>query len=92
MTKSQLIDRVSESGGHSRRTIEAATNAVFESMLEALQCGDRVEVRGFGNFTVREYRSYVGRNPRTGDVVPVPMKRMPFFRVGKDLRGRLNGE
>ncbi len=90
MTKSQLIDRVSERCAHPRRAVEAAVNAVFDAMVEALRQGERVEVRGFGNFTVRRYRAYTGRNPKTGRRVSVPPKRMPFFKVGKDLRDRLN--
>jgi integration host factor subunit beta len=90
VTKSQLVDRVSERSAHPRKAVETAVNAVFDAMVEALGRGDRIEVRGFGNFTVREYRAYTGRNPKTGKRVSVPPKRMPFFKVGKDLRGRLN--
>ena len=92
MTKSQLVDRVAEQTDKPRRIVEAATNALFDSMVEALQSGDRIEVRGFGNFTVRLYRSYTGRNPKSGDQVDVPAKRMPFFKVGKELKLRINPE
>ncbi|MCB9728324.1 MAG: integration host factor subunit beta [Deltaproteobacteria bacterium] len=90
MTKSQLIDRIAERGRHPRKAVETAVNAIFDAMVDALRQGERIEVRGFGNFTVRQYRAYTGRNPKTGHRVTVPPKRMPFFKVGKDLRGRLN--
>ncbi len=90
MTKSQLVDSVTERGTQPRKAVETAVNAIFDAMVEALRQGDRIEVRGFGNFTVRQYRAYTGRNPKSGKRVPVPPKRMPFFKVGKDLRGRLN--
>src|SRR5690606_29877767 len=61
-------------------------------MVEALQRGEGIEIRGFGSFTVRQYKSYEGRNPRTGDPVHVAPKRLPFFKVGKDLRLRVNGQ
>ena len=92
MTKSQLIDAVTESSSSPRRTVEVAVNSIFEGMAEALRAGERIEVRGFGNFTVRSYRPYVGRNPKTGEQVNVPAKRTPFFKVGKELRNRINGE
>ena len=91
MTKSQLVDRLAATSGYPRKAIETAVNAVFESMVDALREGDRIEVRGFGNFTVRQYRAYTGRNPKTGEQVAVPAKRMPFFKVGKDLSERING-
>lgn len=90
MTKSQLVDRVSERCTHPRKAVETAVNAMFDAMVEALCRGDRIEVRGFGNFTVRQYRAYTGRNPKSGKRVSVPPKRMPFFKVGKDLQSRLN--
>src|SRR5690554_7931405 len=66
-------------------------NTIFDSMTTALIAGDGIEIRGFGSFTVRQYKSYEGRNPRTGDVVHVAPKRLPFFKVGKELRERVNG-
>ncbi len=92
MTKSQLVDQVAKVTEHPRKGVETAVNAIFESMVDALKDGRRIEVRGFGNFTVRQYRSYTGRNPKTGEQVVVPAKSMPFFKVGKDLRLRINGE
>jgi integration host factor subunit beta len=65
-------------------------NTFFDSMKEALKNGDRIEIRGFGSFKIKEYEGYVGRNPRTGEKVDVKPKRLPFFRVGKELREYLN--
>ena len=90
MTKSELIEEVVARGGFSRRHAEIAVNTIFDSMTRELLDGGRIELRGFGNFTIREYDAYTGRNPKTGDKVSVPKKRMPFFKVGKDLRDRLN--
>lgn len=90
MTKSQLIDLVADRSGHARKGVEVSVNALFETIEEALARSERVEVRGFGNFTVRQYRAYAGRNPKTGAKVAVPAKLMPFFKVGKDLRDRIN--
>lgn len=91
MTKSQLIDLVAQNKpGLPRKTVELAVNAVFEELVEAMKRGERIEIRGFGNFTVRHYKAYTGRNPKTGESVEVAPKAMPFFKVGKDLRDRLN--
>ena len=92
MTKSQIIDLVAETTRYPRKTVELAVNTMFDGMVEAMQNGERVEVRGFGNFTVREYKAYTGRNPKTGEPVKVPAKRMPFFKVGKELRSLINGD
>jgi len=63
---------------------------VFDSMVEALRRGDGIEIRGFGSFSIREYKEYEGRNPRTGETVHVKPKRLAFFKVGKELRERVN--
>jgi integration host factor subunit beta len=90
MTKSQLIDAiVQKKSGLARKTVELAVNAVFSEMVEAMKRGERIEIRGFGNFTVRKYPAYKGRNPKTGAAVDVPPKQMPFFKVGKDLKERV---
>ncbi len=91
MTKSELIDQISELLNLPTGKAELIVNCIFESMIEALQHGEGIEIRGFGSFTVREYRAYEGRNPRTGETVQVAPKRLPFFKVGKDLRERVNG-
>ena len=90
MTKSQLIESVVASTNHPRRAVEIAVNTVFDAMVDALQREERIEIRGFGNFVVRYYDAYTGRNPKTGQPVAVNAKRMPFFRVGKDLREKIN--
>jgi integration host factor subunit beta len=90
LTKSELIEQVSELLKLPTGKAEQIVNCIFDSMVTALQEGDGIEIRGFGSFTVREYRAYEGRNPRTGETVHVAPKRLPFFKVGKDLRDRVN--
>lgn len=90
VTKSELIERISEKLKLPNGKAEQIVNCVFDSMVAALQDGDGIEIRGFGSFTVREYKAYEGRNPRTGETVHVAPKRLPFFKVGKDLRERVN--
>jgi len=90
VTKSELIERISEKLKLPNGKAEQIVNCVFDSMVKALQEGDGIEIRGFGSFTVREYKAYEGRNPRTGETVHVAPKRLPFFKVGKDLRERVN--
>lgn len=92
MTKSQLIEAVARAEGITLRMAELAVNVAFETMEEAFIRGDRLEIRGFGSFKVKEYQGYQGRNPKTGEVIEVKPKRLPFFKVGKDLRIRVNGE
>ena len=90
MTKSELIERIAENLKLPTGKAEAIVNCVFDSMVKALERAEGIEIRGFGSFTVREYKSYEGRNPRTGEPVHVAPKRLPFFKVGKDLRERVN--
>jgi integration host factor subunit beta len=90
LTKSELIEHVSEKLKLPNGKAEQIVNCVFDSMVNALQEGEGIEIRGFGSFTVRTYKSYEGRNPRTGETVHVEPKRLPFFKVGKDLRERVN--
>ena len=92
MTKSELIERVAERTTLTKGRAELVVSAIFDSMVEALRRGEGIEIRGFGSFTVRQYKSYDGRNPRTGETVHVAPKRLPFFKVGKELRERVNGE
>jgi len=93
MTKRDLIDEVNKRFPHlSRRDSEVIINAIFDSMVEALAQGDRIEIRGFGSFTIRHYKPYTGRNPRTNRPVPVGPKKLPFFKVGKELRLRVDGK
>ncbi|MFL5336301.1 MAG: integration host factor subunit beta [Geminicoccaceae bacterium] len=91
MTKSDLIKRLAEANPHLYvRDIERIVGRVFEEIGAALARGDRVELRGFGAFSVRARSERVGRNPRTGDEVAVPNKVVPYFKTGKELRDRLN--
>ena len=92
VTKSELIEVVAQETGLTKGRAELVVNTIFDSMVEALQRSEGIEIRGFGSFTVRQYKSYEGRNPRTGDAVHVAPKRLPFFKVGKDLRERVNGK
>jgi integration host factor subunit beta len=90
MTKSELIDAVAARRNLPRATVEKIVDLVFDQMVDALKAGDRIELRGFGAFTVRTYEAYKGRNPRTGTIVEVAAKRLPYFKVGKDLAERVN--
>ena len=90
MTKSELIDALAERSHLTKARAELVVNCVFDAMTEALERGEGIEIRGFGSFTVRPYKPYSGRNPRTGEPVPVPAKRLPFFKVGKELKELVN--
>lgn len=90
MTKSELIDAVAQRTKITKSRAEQVVNCVFEAMTAALERGEGIEIRGFGSFTVRHYKPYNGRNPRTGKPVPVPEKRLPFFKVGKELKELVN--
>ena len=91
MTKSELIARLAEQNPSLyHRDLERLVNTVFETITKALEDGNRVELRGFGAFSVRERKARIGRNPRTGEPVNVDAKRMPFFKMGKGMRERLN--
>jgi integration host factor beta subunit len=93
MTKRDLIDEIVKLyPSYSRRDAEVIVNAVFESMTEALCSGERIEIRGFGSFVVKQRRAREGRNPKTGEIVAVAAKRVPFFKVGKELKQRVDGE
>jgi integration host factor subunit beta len=96
MTKADLIAVVADKLKFPWARAELLVDQIFSCMTQALQEGEGIEIRGFGSFTVREYKAYEGRNPRTGDTVHVRPKRLAFFKVGKELRervnqGRLNG-
>jgi integration host factor subunit beta len=93
MTKSELIARLSERYPHLyQRDVERIVNTIFDEISGALSRGDRVELRGFGSFSVRKRNARVGRNPRTGETVNVEEKFLPFFKTGKELRERLNAD
>ncbi len=91
MTKSALIEKISERvEGLTRKQTEIVIETVFESIIDALVKGDKVEIRGFGNFKLRSRKARKARNPKTGESVEVPPKKVPYFKVGKELREMLN--
>jgi len=93
MTKSELVLRIAERNPHLyQRDVERIVSTIFEEISAALSRGDRVELRGFGAFSVKKRGSRLGRNPRTGESVAVSEKHIPFFKTGKELRERLNGK
>ena len=93
MIRSELIQKIAEENPHLyQRDVERIVNTVFEEVTGAMARGDRVELRGFGAFSVKKRDARVGRNPRTGETVTVEEKHVPFFKTGKLLRDRLNGK
>ena len=91
MTKSELIAELANANPHLRGSdVERIVSTIFEQITAALARGDRVELRGFGAFTVKRREARTGRNPRTGETVPVDEKAVPFFKAGKELRQRVN--
>ena len=92
MTKAELVEEVSEKTGLPKKQAEIVVNTVFESIVETLTTGEKIELRGFGSFRIRQRDSRMGRNPKTGEKVDVPAKRIPYFKPGKELRELLNSE
>lgn len=92
MNKSELIEALAERINMPIREAGSITNTLIDTMTEALAKGDSIEIRGFGSFVVKEYDSYTGRNPKTGQKIKVSPKRLPFFKVGKELRERVNNQ
>jgi integration host factor subunit beta len=90
MNKSQLIEALAQEINLPHREASPITDTILDTMVEALAAGDSIEIRGFGSFVVKEYDSYTGRNPKTGDSIKVPPKKLPFFKVGKDLKEKVN--
>ncbi len=90
MNKSELIRALAEETNIPAEDASLVVNTFVDRMKEALVAGDRVEIRGFGSFKMKEYSSYAGRNPKTGESVTVVPKRLPFFRAGKELKDFLN--
>src|SRR5262249_12645274 len=90
MTKADLIEAVANLLKLPKGKAELIVNCIFDSMEDSLKRGERIEIRGFGSFEIRSYKSYEGRNPRTGSPVSVQPKRLPFFKVGKELKERVN--
>ena len=93
MIRSELIQKIADENPHLyQRDVERIVGTIFEEIIHAMSRGDRVELRGFGAFSVKKRDARVGRNPRTGDAVDVDEKHVPFFKTGKLLRERLNGD
>jgi len=93
MIKSELVARISERNPHLyQRDVEHIVNAILEEVVSALARGDRIELRGFGAFSVKNRPARIGRNPRTGEKVSVAEKFVPFFKTGKEMREKLNGK
>ncbi len=93
MIRSELIQKIADENPHLyQRDVERIVNTIFEEIIEAMARGDRVELRGFGAFSVKNRDARTGRNPRTGASVQVDQKHVPFFKTGKLLRDRLNGK
>ena len=89
MNKSELIEALAAKRGISLKKAEEIVNTIFDAMANALQTGERIEIRGLGSFVVNDYKAYTGRNPKTGESIKVKPKKLPFFKVGKELKERI---
>jgi integration host factor subunit beta len=92
MNKSDLIEVLAKRMNLTQKRSESVINHVFNEMTDALKKNDKIEIRGFGSFTVKHYKPYTGRNPKTGDTIQVKEKRLPFFKVGRELKKRVDGD
>ncbi len=90
MTKADLIDLIADKRGITRVKAETVVNTIFDTMIESLLKDDRIEIRGFGSFVNRKYSAYKARNPRTRQIIEVGEKKIPFFKVGKELKEDIN--
>ncbi len=90
MNKSELIEALSLEKDLTHKRAEDIVNLIFNSMTDELGNNGRIEIRGFGSFVVKEYKAYTGRNPKTGETIHVKDKKLPFFKVGKELRERVD--
>ena len=90
MNKSELIEKLAEKMNMPVREAVSITNTIIETMKDSLANNQHIEIRGFGSFIIKEYKSYTGRNPKTGEQIKVSRKSLPFFKVGKDLREKVN--
>ena len=90
MNKSQLIEALAKKEDLALKKAEEVVNTIFEDMEKALTQGERVEIRGLGSFKIKHYDGYRGRNPKTGEVIKVTPKKLPFFKVGKELKERVD--
>lgn len=92
MTKAELVEEVARTVQLTKKQAEIIVNVVFDSIVESLRAGEKIELRGFGSFRLRNRRSRLGRNPKTGERVEVPSKRIPYFKPGKELKEMINVE
>jgi integration host factor subunit beta len=92
MTKADLIEIILTKANITHVKAEAVVHTVFESMKDALKKGDRIEIRGFGCFEIRHYDAYKGRNPKTGEIIDIAEKCLPHFKVGKELKARVDAK
>ena len=92
MKKSDLSLKLSERVNLPVNVAKVIVDALFDAMMESLKKGDRIEIRGFGSFVVKQYGAYKGRNPKTGKMVDVPPKKLPYFKVGKEMKEMVNGK
>lgn len=90
MNKSELIEKLAEKSGVNVMQSEEVVNLIYKKMRDTMVNGGRIEIRGFGSFVVKEYQAYQGRNPKTGEKISVPPKKLPFFKVGKELKERID--
>jgi len=90
MNKSELIEELAAKTEYNPKLTDKMVRIFFDRIKAALSAGDKVEIRGFGSFTLKKYKGYIGRNPKTGETVEVKPKQLPVFRTGKDLRSRVN--
>lgn len=90
MNKSELIEALAQETSLPLREADSITNTMLETMTETLVANNGIEIRGFGSFVIKQYESYQGRNPKTGQKIDVPPKKLPFFKVGKELRETVN--
>lgn len=90
MTKADLVEEVTKLGDLTRRDSEVIVDTIFDSVIGALRTGDKIEIRGFGSFRIRQRKPRIGRNPKTGAKVDVPAKKVPYFKPSKELRDLVN--
>ena len=90
MNRAELIEKVSERVRITSKVAKVVVDTIFDAMQESLEKGEGIEIRGFGSFVVRNYGAYKGRNPKTGEIVDVAPKKLPYFKVGKEMKGLVN--
>ena len=90
MNKSEMIETLAAEKEISFKKAEEIVNTIFDAMTDAMVAGERIEIRGFGSFVVNDYKAYTGRNPKTGEAIAVKPKKLPFFKVGKELKERVS--